>query len=147
MPWSSDDDVDMAWALARELLRPGEIGFKRFRDAAEAALLLDLDLAWRRDAARERGVDFREHPIAPSRLEAGQMRRISVLKTLELLCGAAKKDATDDALANAETEYRRLGREELERLIRAGVDYDWDGLGLSSADRARKAPPPRLRRV
>jgi len=139
MPFSSDADLEKRRAGILALLPEGADGL---RELAEEELLDDLERQWYRAAAAARGLDWRSSPMQAQRLDPAALKRLSVLRTLALLheqlmkYNSAEADGFERHRAMYEAEYRDL----LERLVRTGLRYDWDGSGTAEPQETSPAP-------
>lgn len=110
----------------------------------------DLDLRWYRQAAAELEIDHRETPFDRDLLlsAATQLKRLGQLKGLQLVCGYLKSAVTDSAWRELEVLYAQQYAEELEQVLAAGLDYDWDeNATIADEERATRAMPRRLVRM
>lgn len=130
MPYSTDQDLERRRAGILALLPEGAAAL---REMAEEELLDDIERQWYRAAAAARGMDWRTMPMQPSRLELQALRRLSVLKTLAVIherlmqYNKGESDGFERHRLLYEKEYAAL----LEKLVRSGLRYDWDGSGLA----------------
>lgn len=145
MAFSSDGDLLVRRPALLELLSGGA---DAIRALAEEDLLQDLDRRWFQDAARDRGIDPRAYPLRSAGLNPGQLKRLSVLKTLAYAHERLMKHGSPepDGFERQRDGYERAYGEALEELLRAGVEYDWDGSGVADRTEKSKPAPRRLRR-
>lgn len=105
---------------------------------------------WYREAANDEvGKDYRQYPFNPSLLlDTSQLTDAATYKTLELVYEKLSKDREDDAFRVQEDRYRKRYEEEIKRVIKAGLHYDWDGDGaLEEEERSVQRRSRRLRRA
>ncbi len=144
MAFATDQDLERRRAGILSLLPDGA---DELRALAEEELLDDLERQWYRAAAASMGLDWRVAPMEPARLEAGALKRLSVLKTLAVIHEHLMK--YNGAEVDGFERHRRLYQQEyeasLDRLVRAGLRYDWDNSGAAS-DTEITAAPRRLER-
>ena len=145
MAFSTDSDLTARRPSLLDLLPDGT---DTIRTLAEEDLLQDLNRKWFLDAARDRGIDPRAHPLRMDGLEPAQLKRLSVLKTLVYAHEQLMKHGAPepDGFERQRDQYELAYREAFEELLRAGIDYDWDGSGFTDRIEKAKASPRRLRR-
>lgn len=103
---------------------------------------------WYRVASREMGYDYRLTAFNPSLVMNDCLKRLECFKTLELAYMILKKDGPEaDGYERAEKSFRNRYNEELEVILSAGVDYDWDGDGVQNDDEATVRVTRRLVRA
>lgn len=138
MAFSTDADLEKRRAGILALLPSGA---DDLRALAEEELLDDLERQWYRAAASARGLDWRNAPMLPERLDAQALKRLSVLKTLVLAHEQLMKynSAEADGFERHRTLYEREYRALLERLVHSGLRYDWDGSGQATAQETTAA--------
>lgn len=128
MPWSTDSDLLLHDASVSGLLSEPGLS-SRQRAVAEDGIIQDLG-GWYRAEAQARGVDGRVTPLTPSRLDAVQMKRMSVFATLaQIFRSQSKAGKEPDGLERKAETYARMYKDALKALLTAGVSYDWDGSG------------------
>lgn len=145
MPFSTDQDLERRRAGILDLLPEGATAL---REVAEEELLDDIERQWYRPAAAAMGLDWRSAPLDPQRLDPGALKRLSVLKTLALAHEHLMKynAAEADGFERHRALYQREYEQALERLVRAGLRYDWDNSGQATAGRG-SAPCRSLERA
>lgn len=145
MAFSTDNDLTARRPSLLDLLPNGA---EAVRELAEEDLVQDLDRRWFHDAARDRGIDPRAHPLRIDGLNAAQLKRLSVLKTLVYAHEQLMKHGSPepDGFERQRDAYEQAYREAFEELLRAGIDYDWDASGVTDRTEKAKAAPRRLRR-
>lgn len=130
-----------------------------FRDQLEEAKILvdeDIELYWYRPAAEKRGIDWSnsDNAFDPESLisQAGstsdstkRLKRIAILKSLQLVYEYLSKDSKEDNYLVISDRYANQYREELDRIVSAGLDYDWDD--DDTLEDTEKALKPRGRRL
>ena len=97
-------------------------------DDAEAQINDRLDTAWYRGAARERGIDYVETRFDPDLVTVtSQIKAVAVYLTLALVYeSVSRSDDETDPFAQLGRRYRNLYMVEIEALLQAGIDYDYE---------------------
>ncbi len=142
MPFSTDQDLKLAYAGIMDLLPADYADWSPQRGRAEALLLDDLDRLWFRKAAAAQKHDWRAQPLDPARLGAAQLKPLSVLKTLECVFEFVRAlHPQADGYERAAGGYREQYLEALRASIKAGLDYDWSGDGtVDSFEKSATVP-------
>lgn len=98
----------------------------------------DIEAGWYRQACEATGkrnyniplsyIDYRTTPFVPARMLNWiiQLKDLSVFKTLELVYEYLSKDVEEDVFMKLSDRYKKKYNDELKRVIKAGIDYDWD---------------------
>ena len=113
---------------------------------AERIINRTLDSRWYRANAENNGVDWRETPFDPEKVAtASQLKRAAVYKSLQLIyMYLAKESPEADGFERNSKNFQRLYADEINEVLNAGIDYDWDGSDdLSSEEKSL----PRIRRL
>jgi hypothetical protein len=130
-----------------------------FQDQLKEAKVLvdeDLELYWYRPAADKRDIDWSESDYAfdPTSLisqtgsttdSTKRVKRLAVLKSLQLIYEYLSKDSKDDNYLAMSDRFKDQYNAELNRVVKAGLDYDWDD--DDTLEDTEKAAKPRGRRL
>lgn len=112
----------------------------------EAGRIIDraIDVNWYRRLAEDNSVDWRETPFDRDQLSNldTQVKRAGCYKTLELIFMYLMKHRSNDAFEKERELFAKLFKEEMDEVLSAGLDYDWDDDGLGTDETA----VPRVRR-
>lgn len=114
---------------------------------AEAYRLINrvITARWYRTAAPEMGFDPRVTVFDSTKVRADTFKALEAFKTLELAYTTLKKDGhEEDGFERAEKSFRKKYNEELELILAAGIDYDWDDSGTMLETELYLRTPRRL---
>jgi len=147
-PYSSDDDL-----LKRRSniisLGIGSWAFTHYK--ARDIVNRDLESGWYRQTCGEKGVDYRLTPFSPGRMLnwETQVKDLSVFKTFELAYEYLSKDSETDVYMALSDRYAKKYEIEFKRIIKAGIDYDWDADNVVEAleEKAYQKLPRQLSRI
>lgn len=113
----------------------------------EAGNILDraIEVGWYRRIAEENGLDWRTVRFDRDLLKSSdtQLKRVACYKTLELCFMFLMKHMVDDAFEKERKMFSTLYKDELQEVLLAGLDYDWDDDDLDSDE----ILVPRVRRL
>lgn len=116
--------------------------------AEEAFRLINRTLIakWYKDVALEREIDdWRTTTFDPEKVDADQVKKLSVYKTLELSYMYLMKDSPNpDGFERQADFFRDRYNEELNIILALGVNYDWDEDDTIQDDEKYE---PRIRRL
>ena len=126
------------------------LGVNDWSDQREEAYRLInrvISARWYRTAAPEMGFDPRVTVFAPSKVRADTFKALEAFKTLELAFIVLKKEGPEqDGFERFEESFRKKYNEELELILAAGIDYDWDADSAFSETELYLRTPRRLTR-
>ena len=140
MAYSTDDDL---LVFRRDILELGVNSWDDQHDEAELINNRDLQSAWYVEIAKEIGVSS---AFDASLLDASQLLRLSVYKTLELAYLVLDHEYESDPFFKNRGTFKELYDEELQKLIVSGVRYDWNKDGSFSSVESLTKSPRRLSR-
>jgi len=113
----------------------------------EAGNIIDraIEVRWYRRIAEENRIDWRTTQFDRDLLKSAtsQLTRLGCYKTLELCFMYLMKHRADDAFEKERDMFSKLYKEELQEVLLAGLDYDWDDDDLDSDE----ISVPRVRRL
>lgn len=141
MAYSSDADLQK---VKPAILEYGVAAWTDQRTEAERQINRAIDTRWYREAASDRGIDWRKTPFNPERIKKADVVRLSVLGTLVEVFTYLAKDGTEDAFAEEAAIFERKYRDELEAVLAAGIQYDWDADGTIESNEKGPAAVRRL---
>jgi len=154
MTYADDDDLLL---IRPDILSMGTPNWDDQHEEAAAIIDRALDLSWYRAAATERlygqtyanasvlrGFEWKAYPFNPLLLlnAAGQLKRLSCYKALELAYGCLAK-GTEDSFEKLRDYYAGQYAAELQAVLAAGLDYDWDASGAIDATETTEPQQPR----
>lgn len=125
LPYSDDDDLISRRPNITNLgIAEWQLSHYKARDIVNR----DIESGWYRKACESNNVDFRLTLFVPARMLnwSVQIKDLSVFKTLELVYEYLAKDVTEDVFLSLSNKYAKKYEDELKRVIKAGIDYDWD---------------------
>ena len=101
---------------------------------------------WYKDVALEHNIlDWRTTEFDPERVDADQLTKLSVYKTLEFSYMHLMKDSPEaDGFERESNFFRDRYNEELRIILGLGVNYDWDEDDTISAE---EKYTPQIRRL
>lgn len=140
------DDSDLAEVRANILdLVPVAGGdWESKHDAATLVINHDLEVRWFNAVLSEEGLSSRNYTFDPDKiLSPERLKNLAVYKTLELIYEYLTKDVIDDPFAKERDYYAKKYRDEFERVLVMGLDYDWNSNSLLDASEIKEAPLPR----
>jgi len=136
------------------LIRPDvlNLGVSDWSDQiAEAGLVIDriIEVEWYRPIAEENSIDWRTTPFDRDLLLTAdtQLTRLGCYKTLELIFLYLMKHNAEDVYDKERKLFRDMYTEELNDVMKAGLDYDWDESGAITSDESIVPMVRRLVRV
>lgn len=136
------------------LIRPDVMGLgvRDWSDQiTEAGLVIDriIEVEWYRPIAEENAIDWRVTPFDRDLLLSAddQLTRLGCYKTLELIFLYLMKHNLEDVYDKERLLFRSMYTEELEDVMKAGLDYDWDESGAITSDESIVPIVRRLVRV
>jgi len=140
--YSDDDDLFLVRPELSELLPENATDWDEQRTRAESEIDSALERLWYRREASARGIDWRGTGFDRTRLGPGQLKRLSVLKTLSCVYEFLSVGGQDpDGYERLSDKYEAGFKEELSNVLARGLDYDWDDSdGLEETERARIVP-------
>lgn len=114
---------------------------------AEAGNIIDraIEVKWYRRIAEENNVNWRTTLFDRDMLKSAssQIKRAACYKTLELVFMYLMKHRANDAFEKEREMFAKLYKEEINEVLLAGLDYDWDDDDLDSDE----ISVPRVRRL
>ena len=134
-PYSKDKDL---LEIRSNIINLGIAEWQLSHYKSRDVINRDLESGWYRQAceATEQNnynvplihIDYRTSPFVPARMLnwSVQLKDLSVFKTLELVYEYLSKDAEEDVFMKLSDRYKKKYDDELKRVIKAGIDYDWD---------------------
>lgn len=142
------DDDDLI-AVRSDIFNYGETDFEDQMTEAESVVARALDSRWYRANAENYGLDWRENPFDTALLlDTTQVKRSCVYKSLQLIyLLLAKESSEPDGFERNSSTFKKLYAEEINDTLTAGIDYDWDESGDSTADETKIPQVRRLYRV
>ena len=143
---SEDDLVE----VRPEILNFGVTDFDNRMQESEDIINRVLDAQWYRAVAEDNGVDWRETVFDPTLLLNGetQLKRLSVYKSLQLIYMHLMKESPEsDAFERMMKLFKSLYTDELNEVLNAGLDYDWDASGTIDSGERNLPVIRRLQRV
>lgn len=142
------DDDDLI-AVRSEIFNYGETDFEDQMTESEDVVIRALDSRWYRANAENYGVDWREAPFDASLLlTPAQVKRSCVYKSLQLIYLLLAKEMSEpDGFERNSSTFKKLYAEEINDVLTAGIDYDWDESGDLTADETKIPQVRRLYRV
>jgi len=103
---------------------------------------------WYKEAAADRGFDYRTTPFDPDKLQAADVTTLSAYKTLELIyIYLMTNTPKESGFERQATLFRNLYNEELRNVLAIGVSYDWDDSDTFTDAEVYDRVPRRLTRV
>lgn len=140
MPFSSDGDLLLQDAAVSTLLSGA--GAHELREVAEERMLHDLGIRWYRREAESRGVCWQTYPMDDDRLEATQLKLLSIYATLAHIYTSQRRASREpDGMERRAAEWQEKYESELKALATHGVSYDWDGVGgITDTEKAARQP-------
>lgn len=142
-----DDDLT---EVRPDIFSYGVTDFESQMTEAEAIIIRVLDARWYREQANDRGIDWRSTPFDETLLlnVDTHLRRLAVYKSLELIYIYLMKESPEpDAFERQSNTFKKLYRDELNEVLTAGIDYDWDDSGDVGAGEIKQPSIRRLYRV
>jgi len=115
----------------------------------ESIINRTIESRWYRAAAAENGLNFHTTVFNPALLlnADDQLKRLAVYKSLQLSYLYLMKEAPEpDAFERQMSTFRKLYEEELQLVLGAGLDYDWDESGAIEAGENLQPTYRRLQR-
>ncbi len=113
----------------------GVVSWENQREEAYEMINRVISARWYRGASKVMGYDYRFTPFDSDLVMNDNLKRLECFKALELAYMILKKDGPkQDGFERAESSFRDRYNEELESVLAAGVDYDWDGDGEQNDD-------------
>jgi hypothetical protein len=135
MAYSTDDDLIQ---FRPQIMNNGVMDFTAFHQNTETFINTMLESEWYLSVAADRNVDPITAPFDPARMLASgalKLKYLSVCKVFEwVYLSLAKDTPTEDGYFQWATHYRQEFNDEWGRLLKAGIDYDWDNLGTITED-------------
>ena len=108
-------------------------------EEAEDIINRTIDSQWYRNNALNYSVDWRSTPFDSTLLLNAdtQLRRLATYKSLQLIYLYLMKESKDpDPFERQKDTFKRLYQDELNDVLKAGLDYDWNETGsLDSSER------------
>jgi len=105
-------------------------------DEAYSLINTSLEAEWYIKEASNHNVDPSVTAMDVTRLRATQFKHLSVYKALELIYVSLTKDTPlDDGFYSWAAHFRKEYEAELNRLLKIGIEYDWDNDGITQADK------------
>ena len=141
MAYSTDDDLIK---FRRDILELGVDNWDEQHDEAELIINRDLQSSWYVDIAKEIGVSDVFDPLL---LDADQLLRLSVYKTLEIAYLTLDHEYESDPFFRHRNTFKELYDEELKKLIKSGIRYDWNKDGTFSSIESLTRSPRRVVRI
>ena len=118
---------------------------------AEAGLMVDriIEAEWYRPIAEENNIDWRVTPFDRTLLLDAdtQLTRLGCYKSLELIFLHVMKHTSEDVYDKERKLFRDMYTEELNDVMKYGLDYDWDESGAITSDESIVPIVRRLVRV
>ena len=142
----ADDDLV---AVRSEIFNFGKTDFKDQMTESESIVIRALDARWYRSNAEDFALDWREDPFqAGLLLDTTQVKRACVYKSLQLIYLIfAKESPEPDGFERSSNTFKKLYAEEINDVLTAGIDYDWDESGDETYDETKIPVVRRLYRV
>jgi len=142
------DDDDLI-AIRSDIFNYGETDFEDQMTEAERVVIRSLDSRWYRANAENFGIDWRDTPFDSSKvLNVDQVKKACSYKSLQFIyLFLAKESPEPDGFERNSKNFQKLYAEEMNELLTAGIDYDWDDSGDLSADEIKIPQVRRLYRV
>lgn len=130
------------------ILSYGVSDFEPQMEESESIINRTLESRWYRAAAAENGLDFRTDVFNPALvLTTSQVKRLATYKSLQLCYLHLMKEAPDpDAFERQMSTFKKLYDEEMQEVLGAGIDYDWDESGVIEAGENLQPTYRRLQR-
>ncbi len=142
MVYTTNDDLAQ---VRREVMELGVADWAA--QHAEAAAIVDraLDVGWYRAHAAERGLDHQTTPFDGTRLLSAdaQVKRLAAYKTLELIYQSLARGGESDHFGGLARHFELAYVRELDAVLAAGLDYDWDAGGALEANERQQRPMAR----
>lgn len=117
-------------AVRSEILHYGVSDFTPQMEEAEDIVNRALDSRWYRSNAENYGVDWRDAPFDTANMLASsklQVKRACVYKSLQLIYLLLAKESPEaDGFERNSATFKKLYAEEINEVLTAGIDYDWD---------------------
>jgi hypothetical protein len=141
--YCTDDDLV---ELRPDILNLGVSGWDEQIEEAGKVIDRALQAKWYKAQADEYGLDWREEPFDRDKLlnAAEQLTRLGTYKSLELAYLHLMKNQVEDAFRTQMLLFQKLYARELEEVLLAGLDYDWDASGALASS---ETLAPRIRRL
>ena len=130
-----------------------ELGVDSWEDKhTEAKVFIDRTIAskWYRTLAGDNNVSFLDVPFDSNNFLNGgeQLRRLSCYKTLQLVYLDLMKEMKEkDGFERYSDKFEKLYEKELEEILSAGLDYDWDLSGVITEEERDQSNKRRLKRA
>lgn len=119
-----------------DILSYGITDFDVQMEESESIINRTLDARWYRNVADDFGLNWRVTPFKPALLLNGgvQLNRLATYKSLQLIYLFLMKESPEpDAFERQMDTFKKLYKEELNEVLNAGVDYDFDEDGEIAA--------------
>lgn len=141
--YHSDDDLT---DVRPNIFDYGVTDFEAQMLEAERVINRTLDARWYRNVALNSGLDWRATPFDPTLLlNVEQVKKLAVYKSLQLIYIHLMKETRDPDVFERQAEtFYKMYKDELQEVLNAGIDYDWDESGEVEAEESLK---PRVRRL
>lgn len=142
-----DDDLT---DIRADIFSFGVTDFETQMLKSEEVVNRTLDARWYRNIADDYGLNWRNTPYDASLLLNGntQLRDVSCYKSLQLIYLLLMKEAIEpDAFERQMSIFKKLYADEINEVLTAGVDYDWDQSGTIEAGENKQPQIRRLVRV
>lgn len=144
MTYCVDDDL---LKYRSNIMTLGVDDWSEQRNEAYRLINRVISARWYRTAAPEMGVDPRAIVFDPTKVREGTFEALEAFKTLELAFIILKKEGPEaDGFERFEESFRKKYNEELELILAAGIDYDWNADDSISDTELYLRTPRRLTR-
>jgi len=142
-------DADLV-EVRPKILSFGVADWETKRKEAFAIINRVIDARWYREIIKQQkfGIDPNQTPFNPDYVQADQLKRLAVYKSLELAYMHLMKEGPDqDGFERGMKNFRQLYNEELDIVMAVGISYDWDASGSLTYDERYIKAPRRLKRA
>lgn len=142
------DDSDLA-EVRPKIMDYGVTEWEGKRKEAFSIINRVIDARWYREIIKQQkfDIDPNQTPFNPDYVQADQLKRLAVYKSLELAyMHLMKEGAEQDGFERGMKNFRQLYNEELDIVLAVGISYDWDASGSLTYDERYIKAPRRLKR-
>jgi len=128
-------DADLV-NIRPNILNNGAYDTSWAHDMAYSLINTTLEAEWYITEAPNHGIAPTTTGMDVAKLNANQLKMVSVYKVLELIYLSLTKDTPlDDGFYAWAAHFRKEYDTELNTLLKVGVEYDWDDDGITQADK------------
>ena len=128
-------DGDLVY-LRPNILNNGQADFAWAHNQAYEIINRTIEAEWWISVAPLHNINTAETAFDITKLDATQLKTLSVYKALSLIYTSLAKDIpTEDGPYQWHAHFREQYDEELSRLMKTGFNYDWEADGITAIDK------------